>query len=180
MTWKSFHRRGDILRSVIATADSRQDGILPMDVPGVAEAFGDELALLGAVQLRWHTRLAGRIERELMTQPLDLEQAVVRAWRGTFDEMPGIRKIVDHYRAEPTDAAMAEAMQTATAKEQAMLAAMAGRASVQDAAAIRVGEAIEQRARAGVPGTRTGTGAHRAETGPNEGLLDRIKAVLAA
>ena len=60
---------------------------------------------------------------------------------------------------------MAEAMARATAKEQIMLAAMAGRSSVQDAAAARVGEAIEQRARAG---RRPGT--HRADTGPHEGL----------
>jgi hypothetical protein len=176
MTWKSFHNRGEILRTVLATADERQDGILPMDVTGVAETFGDELTLLGALQLRWHTRLAGRIERELMNQPMDLEQAVVTAWRGTREEMPGVRKIVDHYRSEPTDAAMAEAMARATAKEQIMLAAMAGRASVQDAAAARVGEAIEQRARA----VTARPGAHRADTGPHDGLLDRIKAVLAA
>jgi hypothetical protein len=175
MTWKSFHRRGEILHAVIAKANDRQDGILPMDVAGVAETFGDELALLGALQLRWHTRLAGRIERELMTQPMDLEQAVVTAWRGTRDELPGVRLIIDHYRSEPTDAAMAQAMATATVKEQTMLAAMAGRASVRDAAAARVGEAIEQRARAG-----RGPGTHRADTGPHEGLLDRIKAVLAA
>ena len=77
MTWKSFHRRGEILRTVIATADASRDGVLPMDVEGVAETFGDELRLLGALQLRWHTRLAGRIERELMHQPMDLEGAVV-------------------------------------------------------------------------------------------------------
>ncbi len=70
---------------------------------------------------------------------------------------------------------MAEAMARATAKEQIMLAAMSGRSSVQDASAARVGEAIEQRARSGRdPGT------HRADTGPHEGFLDRIKAVLAA
>ena len=179
MAWKSFHHRGEILTAVIAAADHRQDGILPMDVPGVAETFGDELTLLGALQLRWHTRLAGRIERELMYQPMDLEQALITAWRATYEQMPGIRKIVDHYRSEPSDAAMAEAMRTATAKEQAMLAAMAGRASVQDAAAIRVGKAIEQRARAGVPNT-VRRGSHRADTRPYDGLLDRIKAVLAA
>jgi hypothetical protein len=175
MTWKSFHNRGEILRTVSATADDRQDGILPMDVAGVDETFADELALLAALQLRWHTRLAGRIERELMTQPMDLEQAVVTAWRATRDEMPGVRAIIDHYRSDPTDAAMAEAMAKATAKEQIMLAAMSGRSSVQDAGAARVGAAIEQRAR-----SVRSPGAHRADTGPHEGLLDRIKAVLAA
>ena len=53
-------RRGEVLHAVIATADSRRDGALPLDVDGVADTFGDELALLGALQLRWHTRLAGR------------------------------------------------------------------------------------------------------------------------
>ena len=175
MTWKSFHRRGEVLHTVIATADDRQDGILPMDVAGVAETFGDELALLGALQLRWHTRLAGRIERELMNQPMDLEQAVVTAWQRTRDELPGARLIVDHYRSEPTDPAMAVAMATPTPKEQTRVAARAGRAWVRDAAAARVGEAIEQRARAAHRPR-----VHRADTGPHEGLLDRIKAVLAA
>lgn len=179
MTWKSFHRRGEILRTVIATADDRQDGVLPMDVAGVAETFGDELTLLGALQLRWHTRLAGRIERELMTQPMDLEQAVVAAWRATREEMPGVREIIDHYRSNPVDAAMAEAIRTATTKEQMMLAAMAGRSSVQDAAAARVGEQIEQRARAGGRDAIR-PGGHRADTGPHDRILDRIKAVLAA
>ena len=77
MTWTSYRNRGEILRTVIATADARRDGLLPWDVEGVAESFGDELTLLGALQLRWHTRLAGRIERELMARPMAFENAVV-------------------------------------------------------------------------------------------------------
>ena len=34
MTWKSFHNRGEILRSVTAAANTRRDGLLPMDVDG--------------------------------------------------------------------------------------------------------------------------------------------------
>ena len=56
MTWKAFHNRGETLRAVIAESAVRRDGILPMDVPGVAERFRDELDLLGALQMRWHTR----------------------------------------------------------------------------------------------------------------------------
>ena len=78
MTWTSFHRRGEVLRDVIAAADQRRDGTLPLDVDGVSATFDDELELLGALQLKWHTRLAGRIEREQMNQPLDLRAAVVR------------------------------------------------------------------------------------------------------
>ena len=174
MTWKSFHRRGEILRAVIATADRRRDGLLPMDVEGVAETFGDELSLLGALQLRWHTRLGGRIERELMHQPMDLERAVVTAWQATAQELPGIRAIVDHYRHEPLDAAMAQVMEKSAAKERILLAVMAGRVSAHDATAARVGEAIENCARATFRPIRT-TGEPQ-----TPGLLDRIKAAIAA
>lgn len=173
MTWNSFHRRGEILRTVTEVADTRRDGVLPMDVPGVAETFGDELTLLGALQLRWHTRLAGRIERELMNQPLDLERAVVTAWQGTATELPGILAIVDRHRAEPLDEAMAGAMRKSAVKERTMLAVMAGLSSGQDSAAVRVGERIEERARA----------THRpaaASAEANHGLFERIKAALAA
>ena len=147
MTWKSFHNRGEILRSVIATAAVRRDGILPMDVAGVAETFGDELTLLAALQLKWHTRLSGHIERELVTQPMDLEGAIGAAWGRAADELPGVRRILDHYRAEPVDAAMATAMGKATAKEHLLLAVMAGRSSVADPKAVPIGAEIEAAAR---------------------------------
>ena len=121
MTWKSFHNRGEILRTVIATADDRQDGILPMDVAGVAETFGDELALLGALQLRWHTRLAGRIEHEIMRHPDEQEAAAQDAWQQTAGELPGVRAIIDHYTEHPLDETMARATRVAAAKEQALL-----------------------------------------------------------
>jgi hypothetical protein len=174
MTWKSFHRRGEILRTVIAAADRRRDGLLPMDVEGVAETFGDELSLLGALQLRWHTRLAGRIERELMAQPMDLESGVVAAWQATATELPGIRAIVDHYREAPLDEAMADAMAKSADKEHILLAVMAGRVSGQDATAARVGEAIEAEARATFRPVRTASG----HAGPS--LLGKIRAALAA
>jgi hypothetical protein len=174
MTWTSFHNRGEILRTVIATADARRDGSLPMDVEGVREAFGDELALLGALSLRWHTRLAGRIERELMHPSMGLEAAVVSAWQRTAEELPGVRAILDHYRSEPLDAAMAEAMSKAAAKEHILLAVMAGRSSAQDAAAARVGAAIEGQARASLRPV------HRTPAPRTGGFLDRIRAALAA
>ena len=180
MTWNSFHRRGEVLRDVTATADVRRDGLLPLDVDGVAETFADELALLGALQLRWHTRLSGRIERELMNQPMNLEQAVITAWQGTADELPGIHAIVNHYRAEPTDAAMAEAMARSAAKERIMLAVMAGRSSAQDAQAARVGRQIEDRARRSHRQQVTGTSERGAQRGANAGLLERIKAAMVA
>jgi hypothetical protein len=147
MTWTSFHRRGDVLRDVIAAADQRRDGDLPRDVDGVAETFADDLELLGALQLKWHTRLAGRIEREQMHQPMDLPAAVVRAWRLTADELPGVRAVLDEQRARPADADTAEMMRKAAAKEHALLAVMAGEASAQDAQAAAVGARIEAEAR---------------------------------
>jgi hypothetical protein len=97
MTWTTFHRRADVLRDVIAAVDARADGRLPMDLPGVVPAFGDELTLLGALQLRWHTRLSGRIERELDLAPNDPEAAIAAARTETARELPGVRAVLDRY-----------------------------------------------------------------------------------
>ena len=121
MTWKSFHDRGAVLRDVLTAADARRDGVLPMDVPGVRETFGDELTLLGALQLRWHTRLAGRIEGEIMRHPDEQEAAALDAWQQTAGELPGVRAIIDHYTERPLDDAMARATRVAAAKERALL-----------------------------------------------------------
>ncbi|MDH2413992.1 hypothetical protein [Nocardioides sp. CER19] len=174
MTWTSFHNRGEILRNVIDVANARLDGRLPTDVDGVGATFDDELDLLCTLQLKWHTRLAGRIERELMAQPLDLESAVVHAWHGVADELPGVRAILDAYRAEPVDAEMAHAISKSRAKEHMLLAVMAGHASVADERAVPVGERIEERARASYVPVPPELGAGRPS------LLDRIRAVLAA
>ncbi|MDN4160333.1 hypothetical protein [Nocardioides abyssi] len=187
MTWTSFHSRGEILRSVTRVADRRRDGVLPMDVPGVRETFEDELALYGALSLRWHTRLAGRIERELAGQPLDLEGAVITAWRALADDMPGTRAILDHYRDEPVDDAMAAAIAKATRKEHILLAIMAGRASVHDsrgaALAAQTGAHIEQRARtlnAAIATARSTTTPHDGALTSLRQRLGRLRAALAA
>jgi hypothetical protein len=174
MTWTSHHRRGDVLRDVIRTADTRLDGRLPMDVDGVTETFGDELTLLGALQLRWHTRLSGHIERELADQPLDLGNAVAIAWLKAAGDMPGIRAIIDRHVAHPTSPEMARATAVATGKEHELLALMAGRASAPGEAAQRVGREIELAARASyVPGVAP-------RSAPASSLVQRIRAVLAA
>jgi hypothetical protein len=150
MTWTAFRTRGEILRDVSTTADTRADGTLPWDVEGVERVFADELDLLGALQLRWHTRLAGQIERELSSQPLDLEAVVVAAWRATARELPGIRAVIDRYREHPLDAQMADALSVSADKERELLAVMAGRAGLGDPLAAQVGAEIEARAREGV------------------------------
>jgi hypothetical protein len=147
MTWTAFHRRGEVLRHVVETADRRVDGELPLYVDGVSDTFRDAHDLLGALQLRWHTRLSGRIERELMSQPMDLEQAVVTAWHRTVDEMPGVRAVLDEHLARPLDDRMATQTATAAAKEHVLLAVMAGRGGPQDPESAQVGERIAERAR---------------------------------
>jgi hypothetical protein len=174
MTWNAFHHRGDVLRTVIATADQRGDGILPLDVDGVAQTFENDLALLSALQLRWHTRLAGRIERTLMNQPLDLETAVIASWQQTAVELPGIRAIIDHYAAAPTSDAMARALAISATKEHQLLAVMAGLANGRDEAAAQVGAELVRKARA------TWAPPHLAREITSHGLLDRIKAAIAA
>lgn len=148
MTWKSFHSRGDTLRSVIAAANERRDGVLPTDVEGVAERFHDELDLLAALQLKWHTRLSAKIEQALGLEPMDLREAIAHAWSDTVDELPGVRLVLDRYRADPTSPEMAEAMGRATDKEHMMLATVAGRSSVDDEIAVPVGAELEAHARA--------------------------------
>ncbi|KRE93607.1 hypothetical protein ASG76_14285 [Nocardioides sp. Soil774] len=174
MTWTSHHRRGDVLREVIRAADTRLDGHLPLDVEGVTETFGDDLTLLGALQLRWHTRLAGHVERELADQPLDLAHAVSVAWLRAAEDMPGTRAIIDHHLAHPAGPEMARVLAVATGKEHEMLALMAGRASAPGEAARRVGAAIEAAARTSyVPGAKRPASA-------TPSLVQRLKAVLAA
>lgn len=145
--WTTFHHRGDVLRTVTRTADARQDGVLPMDVTGVRETFGDELTLLGALQLRWHTRLSGHLERAMLDQPADVEEAAIGAWHATADELPGTRLVLDHHRAEPLDEEMAAALATSTAKERVLMAAMAGLAGARTEDTVAAGRELEQRAR---------------------------------
>jgi hypothetical protein len=173
MTWTAFHRRGEVLRTVVETADQRVDGELPLDVDGVAATFADATDLLGALQLRWHTRLAGRIELELMSQPMDLERAVVTAWHRTADELPGVRAILDRHLDHPLDEQMARAATTAAAKEHLLLAVMSGRGGPEDAASVTVGARIEARARESyVPAPELVEREHS--------ILHRLKAALAA
>ena len=185
MTWTSFHRRGDVLRDVIAAADQRRDGELPVDVDGVRAVFADDLELLGALQLKWHTRLAGRIEREQLHQPMDLRAAVVRAWQQTADELPGVRAVLDAQRTHPSDEATAEVVRKSAAKEHVLLAVMAGLASAHDARAAAVGAGIEDEAKAAWSAYATAEEpdpSDRRDDRPDDrpGLLGRLKAALAA
>jgi hypothetical protein len=69
---------------------------------------------------------------------------------------------------------MAAVLATSAAKERVLLASMAGLVSAHDDAAVRVGERLEQRARASYRPVRS----HRGEQAPS--LLGRLRAALAA
>ncbi len=180
MTWNAFHHRGEILQTVIDTANARRDGLLPTDVPGVSTTFRDDLDLVAALHLKWHARLSGNIERELMAQPMDLESAIATAWAKSSAEAPGIRLIIDRYTESPSDPEMAAALAKAQTKEWLKLASAAGLASDESASAARAGEQVEKRARAATAplgAARTPVNIDEAVT---PSLVDRIKAVLAA
>ncbi|MDT9591537.1 hypothetical protein RDV89_00560 [Nocardioides zeae] len=180
MSWTTFHRRGEVLAAVVEAANTRRDGLLPDDVPGVPETFRDELDLLGALQLRWHTRLSGRVERELSGQPLDLDDAVVRAWVATAGALPGVREVLDRALAVGVDPEADRLLATAVAKERMMLAAMAGRSSYDDDRAVAVGADVEERARAAWARVAGSAAARDAGADARPGLLDRLRAALAA
>jgi hypothetical protein len=177
MTWDAYHRRDTVLHEVMTVADTRRDGILPWDeVPGTEAAFGTPADLLGALQMRWHTRLSGAIERQLNEEPWDLEQAVVHARRALAGDMPGVRAVLDAHADEPT-------MQRAHRKEWRLLASASGRCAMDDPQAIAIGRGIEERARAirvdrtAPVGPPTERGQHR---GSNRGWLTRLRHALAA
>lgn len=182
-------RRAEVLRAVLAAIDERRDTHLPMDLPGVRETFGDELSLLGALTLRWHTRLTGLLEREQQRTPRDPAGAAERGWARTADEMPGLRAVIDHYRAHPVDVAMATALGRSTAKEHAVLAVAAGRAGVGDPRATRAGAQVEEAARARRLTALTSLAARAADDGahaalaayrPRRGIIERLRSLVAA
>jgi hypothetical protein len=141
MTWDAYHRRDAALRSVIAVIDRRRDGQLPWhEMDEARAAFDGPTDVLLALQMRWHTRLAGHVDRLSAEQPMDLRAAVIRAWQAATADLPGVRAVLDTHDDEP-------ALRTARAKELAYLASAAGVAELHDAAAVAVGEEIRADAR---------------------------------
>jgi hypothetical protein len=168
MTWDAHQTRDTVLREAMAIADTRRDGRLPWEATGAEQVFDDPADLLGALQMRWHTRLSGAIERELVEQPWDLGQAVVHAWRGLSADMPGVRAILDAHADEP-------AMQRARRKEWMLLATASGLTGMDDPEAVRTGRAVEERAR-----TVTVQKSAPAEQEVPQSWLSRLRHALAA
>jgi len=103
--------------------------------------FDTTTDLLRALQMRWYTRLAGKLDTTLADEPWDLEQSVVHGWRRTAADLPGLRAVLDANRDHP-------AIAVARSKEHAVLANAAGLAALGDQRASRLGARIESRARA--------------------------------
>ncbi|WP_372735135.1 hypothetical protein [Nocardioides sp.] len=177
MTWTAFHTRGEVLRLVIEAADAHVDGRLPTYINEVDETFRDANELLGALLLRWHTRLSGQIDHEMAAEPMDLEAAVVTAWRKTAMELPGIRAIIDRHRDAPLDYDMALMIAKAVDKEHLLLAYMAGQGANHPACLV-VGARIEARAQAAYAEAKAA--AHAEKRPEQHPLLRKLKAALAA
>lgn len=172
MTWTAFHRRSEVLRAVVAEADRRPDATLPTDVPGVTETFRDDLDLVGALQLRWHARLTGALDRHLAEQPADPAAAVRAAWTESAAALPGVRAILDA-QALAGAREVREALALAAHKEHAVLAMSAGIAVVGDPQAAAIGAGLEQEAREQRAPLRTLAGDPR----PG-GFLQRLRAAV--
>lgn len=189
MSLTTPHRRGEVLREVLTAVEERRDALVPLDLPGVRETFGDELSVLAAMSLRWHARLSGSLERATAQRPFDLPRAVCLGWADAADAAPGLLRVLDHYRDEPVDEAMAVALAKAEAKQHALLALMSGQAGLEDPAAGPVGRRLEQEARAERSGALARLGARAASEGepvalasyrPRRTLLERLRALVAA
>ncbi len=185
MTWLAFHRRADVLRAVSDEADRRLDGILPAHLAGVTETFRDDLDLLGALQVRWYTRLSGALEGSLTHQPVDRDAAARDAWVRTAQELPGVRAVIDAHVETPTTDEMGRALDRAMAKEQVLLATAAGRAGVTtggtDVRAVEAGRRLQREARAAyVAGRSSDAPSRRAAPTGSAAFVERLKAALSA
>lgn len=172
MTWDAYHRRKDALREVLAIADRRREETTATElldtVDGAKLAFANDIELLFDVQMSWHQRLSGQLDRTLSAGAEDLEHVVTNAWSDAAAEMPGARTLLDANATRPE-------LQKAFAKELEFLGRSAGIPGNHDDL-IGHGQRIKAAARQDV---------HFASVVPEipdtpAGLLDRIRGALAA
>ncbi len=119
-------RRGTVLRDVAQVLDRRLDGVLPRDVPGLADCFADDADLVGALALSWHAHLGARLDAALEAAERsgegDRSRAVAHAWADAAEQLRGVRRLLDRQAAEPASAAVAEVLAHSAAQEHALLA----------------------------------------------------------
>lgn len=122
MTWNAYNRRKEVLREILAVADTRRELSITelLDtVDGGREAYPTETELLFDIQMTWFQRLSGQLDR-LLIEGVDTPEIVaVNAWVNAASEMPGARTLLD---AEIDNPALSKAF----AKEHTLLAASAG------------------------------------------------------
>ena len=149
----SFPRpsRAETLRTVVATLDRRVDGTVPHDVPGLRDAFPDDLDLVGVLLLRWSARLTGALDRSLSRPTADRRAAVCEAWSQTAEQLPGVRRLLDDLLADPTTgAALRDMLLRARDIERRRLTEAAGLADQDRGQALETGRRLEQAARSQV------------------------------
>jgi len=146
MTVPVYRQRYRVLQALIQEMDVRLDGAIPRHVLGLSEAFEDDVALVGALQMRWYTRLGGHIDIE-QERLHDLDQAVVAAWRLTRAELPGVRLALDRVLEDPTSPQMRLVLEKARRNEHIMLALKAGLTWFHDDRAAALGADLERIAR---------------------------------
>ncbi len=174
MTWDAYNRRKETLRDLLAIADRRRDLTLTELLDTVdegREAFANETELLFDLQMAWFQRLSGQMDR-LVTESVETpELMAVTAWVNTAAEMPGARTLLDAHRHE---AALAKAF----AKEQAYLAATAGVPANHPDLTLH-GRRIMDSARESVVVAEP-AGTESLEEGPRNGLVAKLRSVIAA
>ncbi|GAB3259154.1 hypothetical protein GCM10027448_30860 [Nocardioides dilutus] len=70
-------------------------------LPEGVDGFADRGELLRELHGTWSRRLSGRLDLALETDDHDLSESVARAWLGTAEDLPGIRRILDEHADHP-------------------------------------------------------------------------------
>ncbi|MCW2814607.1 MAG: hypothetical protein JWN84_2062 [Nocardioides sp.] len=139
--------RSGVLRAVIEEILTRDDGRIPADIDGIEIYFSNIEDLTNALLLRWHTRLVASLERSLIDDPEDREEAVIEAWRHAAQAYSGVRKAIDGLAVNPPTEVVHHAVATTAQHDWAIMAITAGLASGVGGAGIRIGHRLELEAR---------------------------------
>ncbi|MDI6912550.1 hypothetical protein [Nocardioides sp.] len=167
--------RAGVLHAVIEEILARKDGQIPSNIEGLDIFFDGTEDLTNALLLRWHTRLVASLERGLVDDPEDREEAVIEAWRHATWIYEGVRKVIDELAENPPTKDVAHAVRTTARNDRAVMAIAAGLASGSDEAAVRVGHRLELEARRRNLVQDTTGGMPQPQT-----LLGKFKAMLTA
>ena len=139
--------RAGVLHEVIEEILVRNNGQIPADIEGIDTFFNGTDDLANALLLRWHTRLVASLERGLVDDPENREEAVIEAWRHATWIYWGVRKVIDNLADHPPTQEVAHAVRTTAHNDWAAMALAAGLASGFDEPAVRVGHRLELEAR---------------------------------